>query len=99
MPASAKIIELKKLLAEKYAESLRSATSLVSSGIALVDETLQGGFVKGAATELIAPPPSSGASLLLCAFFQKLLASGTWLALVDGCDCFDAELFSHDQDF
>ena len=99
MRASPKIIELQKLLAEKYPQLPKAAASAVSTGAERWDAALQGGLRKGAVTEVIAAQSSAGTSLLLGALFAESATAGRWVALIDARDAFDAEWLGEEHDF
>ena len=99
MHASTKIIELQKLLAEKYPQLPKAAASTVSTGAERWDAALRGGLRNGAVTEVIAAQPSAGTALLLGALFAQSAAAGRWVALIDARDAFDAEWLGEGHDF
>ncbi len=99
MRASPKIIELQKLLAEKYPQLPKVAASAVSTGAERWDAALRGGLRKGAVTEVIAAQPGAGTALLLGALFAESAAAGRWVALIDARDSFDAEWLGEGHDF
>ena len=92
----AKVIELRQLLAERFAlahTSVRPAPSdLIPTGVAALDHLLGGGFPPGEFTELVAERDGSGSAQVLHAWLRRLAADGRYLALIDGMDSFDAEV-------
>lgn len=99
MRASPKIIELQKLLAEKYPQLPKAAASTVSTGAERWDAALRGGLRKGAVTEVISAQSGAGTALLLGALFAESAAAGRWVALIDARDAFDAEWLGEGHDF
>jgi hypothetical protein len=89
MAASAKIIDLRKLLAERFPHPpLTSATRLVT-GLPFFDEPSGGGLPGGAITELISPRTTAGSASLIHALIQGAYRDNYFLALIDGRDSFD----------
>ena len=89
MPASATIIDLRNLLAERFLRpSLTAATRLIS-GLPFLDEPIGGGLPRGAITELISPQTSAGSALLIHALIHSACRNNYFLALIDGRDSFD----------
>ena len=87
MPATQRIIDLRKLLAERFQQA-----SILPGGqihVPLLERTLQGGLRKGAITEIISPNPSAGSALLIHSLLQIAQHDRFFLALVDGRDSFD----------
>jgi hypothetical protein len=89
MAASATIIDLRKLLAERFPRpSLTAATRLIT-GLPFLDEPIGGGFPHGAITELISPQTSAGSALLIHALIRSACRDNYFLVLIDGRDSFD----------
>jgi len=91
MAASSKIIDLRKLLAERFPQSFTLTAQRVATGFPAIDQAIGGGLPKGAITELSSPRVSAGSALLLYALLQKAQRDGNFLALVDGRDSFDPQ--------
>jgi hypothetical protein len=89
MAANATIIDLRKLLAERFPHpSLTAATRLIT-GLPFLDEPIGGGLPLGAITELISPQTSAGSALLIHALIHSASRNNYFLALIDGRDSFD----------
>jgi hypothetical protein len=89
MGASGKIVDLRKLLAERFPHpSFPAATRLVT-GLSFVDQTIGGGLPRGAITELISPQISAGSASFIQALLQAAHRDRYFLALIDGRDSFD----------
>jgi hypothetical protein len=89
MAASAKIIDLRNLLAERFPHpSLAAATRLIT-GLPFLDEPMEGGLPRSAITELISPQTSAGSALLIHALIHSACRNNYFLALIDGRDSFD----------
>ncbi len=89
MAASATIIDLRNLLAERFPRpSLTAATRLIT-GLPVLDEPIGGGLPRGAITELISPQTSAGSALLIHALIHSAYRNNYFLALIDGRDSFD----------
>ena len=59
MAASAKIIDLRNLLAERFPHPSDTTASRLSTGLSFLDEPIRGGLPRGAITELISPVRSA----------------------------------------
>lgn len=85
-----KIVDLRKLLAERFPqEPLPPADQLVT-GVPVFDQALRGGLTKGAITEL-SSAASAGSATLIAALLQRASRERYFLALIDGRDSFDPE--------
>ncbi len=62
MAASGKIVDLRKLLAERFPQPPFSVVTRLVTGLSFVDQTIGGGLPKGAITELISPQISAGSA-------------------------------------
>ena len=89
MPESSRVIDLRKLLAERFPQPVTSPALRLATGLPLIDEAIGGGFPKSAITELSSPQVSAGSALLLYALLEKAARDRSFLALVDGRDSFD----------
>lgn len=89
-----KVIELRQLLAERFANAGRTAVppraDVVPSGVTMLDTLLDGGFPRGGFTELVAEGHGSGSAQFLHLWLQHIATDGQFLALIDGADSFDA---------
>ena len=89
MVASAKIIDLRKLLAERFPHpAVPTATRLIT-GLSFLDQLAGGGLPRGALTELISPRTSTGSASLIHALIGSANRDNYFLALIDGRDSFD----------
>lgn len=96
MPESSKILDLRKLLAERFPQAgpvLPQAR--LATGLPTLDEATGGGLPKGAITELTSPHPSAGSALLICLLLQAAQRDRHFLALIDGRDSFDPQPLGH----
>jgi hypothetical protein len=89
MPASAKIIDLRKLLAERFPQPAVTATTRLATGLPFLDQSIGGGLPRGAITELISPQTSTGSASLIHAFIHGAYRDSYFVALIDGRDSFD----------
>jgi hypothetical protein len=87
MAATQRIIDLRKLLAERFQQPPALAGGQIN--IPLLERTLEGGLRKGAITEIISPNPSAGSALLIHSLLQIAHRDRFFLALIDGSDSFD----------
>jgi hypothetical protein len=96
------IVELRQLLASKFpgvkmsAEPRRRIAKRWATGIPRLDAALEGGFPKGAITEIISTGIASGSSLIISSLLDRAHENGEWLALVDAADSFDPTALEND---
>jgi hypothetical protein len=89
MAANRKIVDLRNLLAERFASAPASSTGTLITGIDVLDEN--GGLPKGGITELISARPSAGSALFIHCLLRLAQRDRFFLALVDGRDSFDVQ--------
>jgi hypothetical protein len=87
--ASNKLVDLRKLLAERFPQPASPATSILPTGLSFLDQITGGGLAKNAITELISPKISAGSASLIHALLQSAQRDRHFVALVDGSDSFD----------
>lgn len=96
----AKVIELRRLLAERFPPSRSghdaAGPDQAATGIEPLDALLGGGLPRGEFTELIAEGSGTGSAQVLHAWLQQTATQGQYLALVDGADSFDASVVEPD---
>lgn len=95
MPAATNIVDLRRLLAERFpAAHLPKpppARTAFPTGVPAFDDALGGGLPKGELTELVATGAGSGGTQLLHALLRTRAEAGQFLACVDGRDSFDVD--------
>ncbi len=84
-----KIVDLRKLLAERFPQEPAPAPACLTTGLPQLDELLAGGLAKGAITELSSPPGTAGSATLVAALLRRAWREGYFIALIDGRDSFD----------
>ena len=89
MAASAKIIDLRKLLAERFPHPAVTTATRLFTGLSFLDQPAGGGFPRSAITELISPRTSTGSASLIHALIGSANRDNYFLALIDGRDSFD----------
>jgi hypothetical protein len=89
MHTSPKIIELRKVLAERFPNPLPLPSPAFPTGWSPLDSLLGGGLPRGGITQLIIPNISSGGMLVLHEIIQSLHQSSRHTVLIDGKDSFD----------
>src|ERR1700756_879544 len=89
MAASAKIIDLRKLLAERFPHPAVTTATRLFTHLPLLDQPTGGGLPRGAITELISPRTSAGSASLIHAFICGAYRGNYFVALIDGHDSFD----------
>jgi RecA/RadA recombinase len=70
MAASGKVVDLRKLLAERFPHAAASGQGRLITGLSFLDQTIGGGLPKGAITELISPQVSAGSASLIHVLIQ-----------------------------
>ena len=88
---ASQIIDLRKLLAERFPEEPLPPGDRLVTGLASLDQALAGGLTKGAITELTSPPGNAGSASLVAAIVQRAARDRSFVALVDGRDSFDPQ--------
>jgi hypothetical protein len=89
MAASGKIIDLRKVLAERFPHSPITASTRLVTGLSFLDQTIGAGLPKSAITELISPRGNAGSASLIHAFIHGAYRDQYFVALIDGRDSFD----------
>ena len=89
MPLSPKIIELRKVLAERFPRQNGTPSFCIPTGWAPLDSVLGGGLPKGAITQLLIPNISSGGAIVLHEIIEAMQELSHHVALIDGRDCFE----------
>ncbi len=89
MAARSSIIDLRKLLAERFPQEQLPPGDRLVTGLEIFDRELAGGLTKGAITELSSAPPSAGSASIIAALLQRACHDRFFLALIDGRDSFD----------
>jgi hypothetical protein len=89
LPPTAKIIELRQILAQSFPAQPPAPADFVATGLPRFDHTLGGGLPRGAITQFVAPPPSSGSTLVLHEILHALHQQAHLVAFVDGANCFE----------
>ena len=85
------IVDLRKLLAERFPHAPAPAGTLLITGLSFLDRAIGGGFPQGGITEIISPRVSAGSASLICALLQVAQRNRYFLALIDGRDSFDPQ--------
>ncbi len=89
MAARSSIIDLRKLLAERFPQEQLTAGDRLVTGLEIFDREPAGGLTKGAITELSSASPSAGSATIIAALLQRACHDRSFLALIDGRDSFD----------
>ncbi|CAN5544539.1 hypothetical protein BH20VER3_BH20VER3_17880 [soil metagenome] len=89
--ATERIIDLRRLLAERFPQETLPPTDRLVTGLSCLDTVLEGGLTKGAITELTSGPGSAGSATLIAALLQRVGCAHSFLALIDGRDSFDPQ--------
>ncbi len=88
---AASIIDLRKLLAERFPQTFAPATDCLPTGLPSIDDAIGGGLPKSAITEVSSPNFSAGSALLIHVLLRNAHQAGFFVALVDGRDSFDPQ--------
>jgi hypothetical protein len=89
MAVSPKIIELRKILAERYPRQTGARSLSLPTGWSPLDSLLGGGLPKGAITQLLIPNISSGGAIVLHEIIAAMHEVSQYVALIDSKDCFE----------
>lgn len=89
MPLNRTIIHLHGLIERHRSGPPPRTAARLETGVATLDEALDGGLPKGALVEIVSALPGCGASSLLLALLRHSAATARWSALIDGHDNFD----------
>lgn len=89
MAARDSVVDLRKLLAERFPQRTAPTAAVLTSGLVTLDEASGGGLPKGAITEVISPQMSAGSASLIHALLQSAQLDRYFIALIDGRDSFD----------
>jgi hypothetical protein len=87
--AAGKIVDLRRLLAERFPHPFPPGPSVLETGLSFLDQIAGGGLPKGAITELIAPKRSAGSASLVHGLLRSAQRDQHFVALIDGSDSFD----------
>jgi hypothetical protein len=89
--AASRIIDLRKLLAERFPQDVLPPADRLGTGLRFFDQTLEGGLSKGSITELTSAPPRAGSASVIAALLQRACHDRSFIALIDGRDSFDPQ--------
>src|SRR5947207_15231525 len=89
-PAGA-IVDLRKLLAERFPNVPVSAATRLATGLSFLDQAIGGGLPKGAITELTTPQIIAGSASLIQSLLQVANRDHFCLALICCRDSLDAQ--------
>jgi len=87
--AASRIIDLRKLLAERFPQEPLPPLDRCVTWLRIFDEALEGGLTKGAITELTSAPGNAGSATIIAALLQRACRDRFFIALIDGRDSFD----------
>src|SRR5438067_4794028 len=87
--SASKVVDLRKLLAARFPHPSPPPTTILSTGVEVLDRIAGGGLPKSAITELIAPKASAGSASLIHALLRSAQCDQHFIALIDGSDSFD----------
>jgi hypothetical protein len=87
--ATGRVIDLRKLLAERFPQEALPPTDRLVTGLPCFDAALGGGLTKRAITELTSTPTNAGSASIISALLQRASRDRYFIALIDGRDSFD----------
>jgi hypothetical protein len=87
--AAKNVVDLRKLLAARFPHPSSPPTSVLPTGVEILDQIGGGGLPKSAITELISPKLSAGSASLIHALLRSAQRAQHFIALIDGSDSFD----------
>lgn len=95
MPAASHIVDLRRLLAERFGAAVRlrpaAAREGQSTGLPGLDSLLGGGWPRGEVSELVGEGMGSGSAQVLHAWIRQTAAEAQFLALADGADSLEVD--------
>ncbi len=91
LPESPRIIDLRRLLRERFPAAHALAGPAVTPGKTLTSLSCFENVARGTITEVISPHPSAGNGLLIHGLLQDTARRGRYMALIDGHDAFDPQ--------
>jgi hypothetical protein len=89
MAAPGKIIDLRKLLMQRFPHAPAARATRLVTALSFLDQTIGGGLPKGAITELISAQLRAGSASLIHALLEAAHRNRYFVALIDGRDSFD----------
>jgi hypothetical protein len=89
MAPGGRIIDLRKLLMQRFPHAPAARATRLVTGLSFLDQTIGGGLPKGAITELISAQLSAGSASLIHALLEAAHRNRYFVALIDGRDSFD----------
>ena len=89
--AAGKVLDLRKLLAERFPHPFSPGLAVLRTGLSFLDQIGDGGLPKSAITELISPKRSAGSASLLHELLRSAHRDQQFVALIDGSDSFDPD--------
>lgn len=87
--AAGKIVDLRRLLAERFPHPFSPDAAVLQTGFSFLDQIAGGGLPKSAITELISPKRSAGSASLVHGLLRSAQRDQHFVALIDGSDSFD----------
>ncbi len=87
--SASKVVDLRKLLAARFPHPSPPPTTVLSTGVEVLDRIAGDGLPKSAITELITPHLSAGSASLIHALLRSVKRDQHFIALIDGSDSFD----------
>nr|MBA3544307.1 hypothetical protein [Chthoniobacterales bacterium] len=91
--APSSIIDLRKLLAERFPQEQVPPPDRLVTGLGIFDDALAGGLSKGAITELTSAAGNAGSATIIAALLHRACHDRSFIALIDGRDSFDPQSF------
>lgn len=95
MPDASNIVDLRRLLAERFGAAVRPRATpqrdVLATGLPALDSQLGGGWPRGEVSELVGDGPGSGSAQVLHAWIRQTAQEGQFLALADGADSLDVD--------
>jgi hypothetical protein len=89
MAVSPEIIELRRVLAERFPRQTANRALCIPTGWFPLDTLLGGGLPLGAITQLLIPNISSGGTIVLHEIIEAMHESSQYVALIDSKDSFE----------
>lgn len=96
MPENPKLVEMRRLIA-RFEPPVKKAGGIVATGIASVDDLLEGGLHQREITEIVSRGPSAGTDTWFASLLKETRIARQRVALIDAAKVFSPQDQVHDH--